>query len=401
MNRIIPAIAVVASLAGISLPGDANADASLWNHVFGGKKGEGVYDLAPTADGGVAVAAYTWSGGGGKADAWILGMKANGTTTLNKVLGGQKSDEMVRIAPMPGGNLLAAGYTRSKSSKGGRAWWMQLDGKGKKIAEWLDAEGQDSSLQDFAFLPDGGWVATGSRWGGLKDKWLLWVSRFDGQGNQVWTKSYGGKQFDHGGGVVALADGSFAVLGITQSKGAGSNDLWLLKIDADGNKVWDRTFGGPKADLGQSLHATADGSLVVIGHTGSKGAGEADGWIMKLTADGDLIWEKTIGTPGYEWLMDGAVLKDGSIVALGSTRPKEGGKKSAFIARLDKDGAVLWQQRIGAKGAAVFNAVAQLADGRLAIGGSMAVDGKGNDAWLFTMKDDGNLPAAVKQQVMN
>lgn len=401
MTRIIPAIAVAMSLACAGLPSDAKAEEALWSHVFGGKKGEGIYDLVPTKDGGVAVAAYTWSGGGGKADAWLLGMNADGNTILNKILGGKKSDEIVRVAAMPDGRLLAAGYTRSESSKGGRAWWVQLDGKGKKVAEWLDAEGQDSSLQDFAFLPDGGWVTTGSRWGGLKDKWLLWVSRFDSQGKQLWAKSYGGKEFDHGGGVVALADGSFAVLGSTQSKGAGSNDLWLLKLDADGNKVWDRTFGGPKADLGQSLHAVADGGLIVIGHTGSKGAGEADGWIMKLAADGALVWEKTIGTPDYEWLMDGAVLKDGSIIAVGSTRPQKGGEKSAFIVRLDKDGTVLWQQRIGGKGSAVFNAVALLADGRLTIGGSIAKDGKGNEAWLFTMRDDGTLPATVKPNVTN
>ena len=89
------------------------------------------------------------------------------------------------------------------------------------------------------------------------------------------------------------------VAGRTESKGAGSTDIWILKLNNTGNKIWEKTYGGSKYDDANSIIETADGHLVVAGTTKNKGAGSTDIWILKLNKNnGNIIWEKTHGGRG-------------------------------------------------------------------------------------------------------
>jgi hypothetical protein len=98
----------------------------------------------------------------------------------------------------------------------------------------------------------------------------------------VWDRAYGGAERDEAFPIVALADGGFAVAGYTGSKGAGEADMWVLRLDESGNVVWDQTFGGAERDSAKSIVALADGGFAVAGYTGSKGAGEYDMWVLRL-----------------------------------------------------------------------------------------------------------------------
>ena len=98
----------------------------------------------------------------------------------------------------------------------------------------------------------------------------------------VWDRTYGGAGGDWANSIVALADGGFAVAGMTKSKGAGGQDMWVLRLDEAGNVVWDHTYGGAEWDSANSIVALADGGLAVGGSTRSKGAGEEDMWVLRL-----------------------------------------------------------------------------------------------------------------------
>ena len=88
-----------------------------------------------------------------------------------------------------------------------------------------------------------------------------------------WDEIFGGKEDDVAWVPVALPDGGLTVFGYTNSKGAGSGDAWVLRLDADGRLLWDKTFGGKEPDLAATLVALPDGGLTVLGYTNSKGAG--------------------------------------------------------------------------------------------------------------------------------
>ena len=104
----------------------------------------------------------------------------------------------------------------------------------------------------------------------------------------TWDRTYGGRGDDLAWFLIQTTDGGYAVAGFTSSKGAGDRDLWVIKLDNQGNMIWDKTYGGRGNDLALSLIQTTDGGYAVAGYTLSKGAGRADFWVIKLDAQGNL-----------------------------------------------------------------------------------------------------------------
>ena len=104
----------------------------------------------------------------------------------------------------------------------------------------------------------------------------------------TWDKTYGGSGEDWAYSLIQTNDGGYAVAGFTTSKGAGKQDFWVIKLDEQGKKVWDKTYGGSGYDAAYSLIQTTDGGYAVAGGTYSKGAGGRDLWIIKLDEQGNL-----------------------------------------------------------------------------------------------------------------
>ena len=105
----------------------------------------------------------------------------------------------------------------------------------------------------------------------------------------TWDKTYGGSGWDCASSLIQTTDGGYAVAGWTGSKGAGEADFWVIKLDNQGNRVWDRTYGGSGRDEARALIQTTDGGYAVAGDTRSKGAGGDDFWVIKMDSHGNMI----------------------------------------------------------------------------------------------------------------
>ena len=101
-----------------------------------------------------------------------------------------------------------------------------------------------------------------------------------------WTKSYGGVNDDEGFSVHQTSDGGYIALGHTNSFGAGSADIWLIKTTSSGDTMWTKTFGGVSAEYGGSVQETTDNGFVIAGNTYSYGAGSSDVWLIKTNSNG-------------------------------------------------------------------------------------------------------------------
>jgi len=103
----------------------------------------------------------------------------------------------------------------------------------------------------------------------------------DANGDTLWARTFGGASGDVGYSVQPTSDGGYIVSGSTDSSGAGAQDVWLIKTDPDGNELWNKTFGGTSVDRGYSVQETSDLGYIITGDTYSYGADDGDVWLVK------------------------------------------------------------------------------------------------------------------------
>jgi len=240
--------------------------------------------------------------------------------------------------------------------------------------------------------PDGGYVVVGetaSFGTGMGDVWVL---KLDGQGNVVWQKTYGGTDWDEAFAIAPTSDGGYVVAGWTRSFGAGMGDVWVLKLDGSGNVVWQKTYGGTNEDAAHALAPTSDRGYIVAGWTWSFGAGMGDVWVLKLDGTGNVQWQKTYGGTGVDGASAVAPTSDGGYVVAGLTVSFGAGIEDVWVLKLDGSGNVQWQKTYGGTNSDGASAIAPTSDGGYVVAGGAASFGAGvSDAWVLKLEADGTV----------
>ena len=284
-----------------------------WDKTFGGSDYDCANSIQQTFDGGYIVAGYIGLFGGGHSDAWLIKTDPDGKKEWDKtfggpadVFGGSDDDRAFSVKQTTDKGYIVAGYTGSFGAGNYDFWIIKTDADGNK--EWDKTFGDSES--DYAHsvqqTSDGGYIVAGSlgsiifghyyvepNTAGGDDFWLI---KTDSNGNKEWDKTFGGSDGDRAYSVQQTSDRGYILAGETKSFGAGDSDFWLIKTDPDGNKEWDKTFGGPKNDYAYSVQQTSDGGYILAGETKSFGASYSDFWLIKTDPDGNKEWDKTFGS---------------------------------------------------------------------------------------------------------
>ena len=254
----------------------------MWNGLFGGTQDEEAYDIIQTTDGGFLAAGATSSFGSGGRDVWLIKLNSSGNEVWRKTLGGLSSDGARSIKQTSDGGFIITGWTFSQGPGFvGNALLLKTDSLGNQ--QWSKAFGGNDVDRGYSVqqTSDGGYIFTGytaSYGAGLDDLYLV---KTDSLGNEVWSKTFGGTGRDYGNSVQQTLDGGYIIAGYTLSFGAGSEDVWLVKTDSNGNQEWSKTFGGSSSDVGYCVNETFDGGYIIAGHTLSFGAGVHDVWLIR------------------------------------------------------------------------------------------------------------------------
>ncbi|NML66554.1 gliding motility-associated C-terminal domain-containing protein [Hymenobacter sp. RP-2-7] len=223
-----------------------------------------------------------------------------------------------------------------------------------------------------------------------------WVVKLDASGKKQWDKTYGGNDYDVLRSLQQTKDGGYILGGFAYSSRSGSvseaskggADYWIVKLDANGNKQWDRRIGGNDHDLLYALQQTADGGYILGGSSFSKISGDksanpygfsgADGWVVKLDANGRKEWDRTLGGTNADELRSIEQTADGGYLAGFSTaspvsgdktKPSKGGYLDYWVVKLDAQGQVQWDQVVGGPGLDYFVTAHQTRDGGYILGG--------------------------------
>jgi len=239
---------------------------------------------------------------------------------------------------------------------------------------------------------DGGYILAGQTWSYGAGELDFWLVKTDSNGTKVWNKTFGGTGRDWAESVQQTSDGGYILAGSTWSYGAGELDFWLVKTDSNGNKEWDKTFGGIDSDHAWSVQQTSDGGYIIAGGTWSYGAGYWDFWLVKADSDGNEQWNQTFGGTGDDYANSVRQTADGGYILAGQTWPYGAGSCDFWLVKADSDGNEQWNQAFGGIGDDYANSVRQTADGGYILAGftgSYSADSYG-DVWLVKTDSNGN-----------
>jgi hypothetical protein len=207
-------------------------------------------------------------------------------------------------------------------------------------------------------------------------------------GQVTWQYTYGGYSIDEGNSVLVNSDGNYLVVGSTGSFGAGNGDIYVLLLNPLGTKIWSRTLGGNGVDDGRKAVQTPDGGYVIAGFTNSSGNGGYDGYVAKIDASGTLLWEHTYGGSSWDLLYSISNSPDGGFIAAGQTYSLGAGGGDAWIVKLSNDGTMEWEQTYGGPEQDFARTVITTTDGGYMLAGAITTNTNEN-AWLVKLDDTG------------
>ncbi len=339
-----------------------------WNKTYGGSKDDIGQSLAQTGDGGFILTGYSMSSDGdasnneGFHDNWILKLDAQGNLEWESSYGFSGHDHSYDILEASQGGYFFTGFLDITSARAdgntekgnsltshgvGEFWGTKIDEEG--TVQWRGYFGgtKNDRAHGVVQTNDSGFVMAGftesddfdiSNTNGSYDFWVVKVDSF---GNLIWERSFGGDGIEVSYDIAKTADNGFVVVGNTFSTNGdillnhGESDMWMIKLDEEGDLIWEQTYGGSQFDLAQAVVQSKDGGFLITGNTksddkdSSLNNGENDIWLVKTNAFGDLVWEKSFGGSGLDFGFDLLENSDGSILIVGESSSTDFGSISS------------------------------------------------------------------------
>jgi len=258
---------------------------------------------------------------------------------------------------------------------------------------WTRTYGESNT--DYAWTvqqtTDGGYIigAHSESFGaGSHDVYLI---KCDLNGDLIWTKVYGGSSADGAYSIQQTVDGGYIISAHTSSFGAGQHDIYLLKTDDNGDTLWTKNYGGSNGDFLRSVQQTSDEGYVFVAETLSFGAGSADVYLVKTDSSGNLMWTKTYGGRSSDYGYSVRQTKDGGYIIGGYTSSFGTGMSDVYLIRTDSSGDISWAKTYGGTSSDFGYSVRQTADEGYIIAGYTESFGTAGDVYLLRTDSDGNL----------
>jgi archaellin len=340
-----------------------------------------------------------------------VSLSANNDTNWTKQFGTSSSDYGYSVAADSSGNIFVTGFTGGSlfgSNLGSSDIFLaKYDGNGNEI--WKQQFGTSEYDYGWSVAADssGNIFVTGFTGGSLFGSNLggsdIFLTKYDGNGNQIWKKQFGTSSDDYGFSVAADSSGNIFVTGRTDGSFGGSNlgswDIFLAKYDGNGNQIWKKQFGTSEYDYGWSVAADSSGNIFVTGETGGSlfgsNLGSNDIFLAKYDGNGNQIWKKQFGTSSVDTGHSVAADSSGNIFVTGETGGSFGGSNlgsdDIFLAKYDGNGNQIWKRQFGTSSDDYGRSVAADSSGNIFVTGVKSYD-------IFLAKYDGNGNQILKQQ---
>ena len=310
-----------------------------WRRLYGGSGMDSGFSVVQASDGGYALAGYTGSYGAGSTDAWLAKIDATGSLVWNRTYGGVNDDYCSAMTQTSDGGYALAGHSWSFGGGSYAAWLIKTDSTG--VMQWNRTYGGAKSDYARAVIQtsEGGYVIAGetNSFGvGTPSKSNSYLIKTDSAGNMQWNKTYGGTATDYAYSVIEASTGGYMLVGSTYSFGVGAPtypNAFLVKTDATGDLMWNKTFGGAATEYAYSIIETSDGGYAFAGGSSSYGAGQRDMWLVKTDCNGNIQWSKLSGGSNDEQALSLIEANEGGFALAGWTNSFGAGASDAWLVK--------------------------------------------------------------------
>jgi hypothetical protein len=314
---------------------------TLWEKTFGGSGTEWGYSVLQTADGGYIISGSTSSFGVGNGDVWLVKTDSSGDSLWTKTYGGINIDAGKSIQQTIDGGFIITGVTTSFGAGSGDVWLVKTDSFGNALwtktlggSEWDNS----TSIQQTS---DEGYIVTGYTKSFGSGDYDVWLIKTNSSGDTIWTKTFGGYASDVGYSVQLTTDGGYIITGYTNSFGLGNADVWLIKTDSLGIALWTKTFGGVDWDGGFSVLQNTDGGYDIIGVTASFSVGSLDAWLIETDSSGNKLWTDTFGGIGTDEAESFQQITNGGFIIVGRTESFGAGDYDVWLIKTEPDISII------------------------------------------------------------
>ena len=343
---------------------------TLWTRTYGGSGRDEARSVQQTADGGYVLAGYTSSFGAGGYDFYVLKTNSQGEPLWTRTYGGSRDDYAVSVQQTADGGYIVAGITGSFGAGSEDFYLLKTNSLGDTL--WTRTYGGSSFDEAYSVqqTADGGYIVAGETWSFGAGGWDFYVVKTNPLGDTLWTRTYGGSDYDWAHSIQQTADGGYIVAGWTSSFGAGYDDFYLVKTNSQGDTLWTRTYGGSSSyDYAYSVQQTADGGYIVTGTTYSSGAGLEDFYLVKTNSIGDTLWTRTYGGSNGDWAYSVRQTADGGYIVAGGSYSFGAGAEDFYLVKTNSSGDMLWTRTYGGSSYDRASSVQQTADGGYIVAG--------------------------------
>lgn len=316
----------------------------LWQKIYGGAKPDYPYSMVATHDGNYLITGFSQSFGPGDYDVYLIKVDGNGDKIWEKVFNGWGNEEAREIIKTSDNNYMIVGTSASSNwTSGQNAFLMKVDVDGNMLWRKFYGGSNMEYGNTVKQCSDGGYIMGGQTYSQGQDG-NTYIVRTNSSGDTLWTRHFGGALSQEATSIVSHSDGS-ATFVVRDSTANSDIDVRIMKVDANGGVVFDKSYGGSQKDTPKTIGKTSDGGFIVGAISRSFGWINPDMWLMKMNSNGDTLWTQHYGQTDHEHCHLAKEHIDGGILAIGHSRSYSPGQKIMFL-KLDGNGKMSVNENI-------------------------------------------------------
>ncbi|MFK7922954.1 MAG: hypothetical protein AB8H47_13405, partial [Bacteroidia bacterium] len=317
--------------------------------------------------------------------ATLYAFTAQAQEKFSKTFGGDQDEHAMAVTNTATGDYVVAGFTNSFGSGKSDVWVMKLDQFGTEVWRQYFGDSDYDWANDLIETRDGNYVVAGYTRDQISGKNNAWVFQLNRHGELMWTKTFGGNDADEARSIIQTKDGGFAVAGFSYSNSKGKSDIWLLRLNAVGETLWDRQYGGSGIEKAYSIQETKDEGFVIGGYQHYNDFDRADMLMVRTDRNGKGIWRKVVRAPGNDVIESVLETNEGEFLAAGWRYNESNGSLDGCLVHISSSGRVLKEHLIGGSGKDAFYDLIPTAEGGYLLTGQSTSFSKSSDLWMVKL----------------